>query len=285
MWSAIVNRNTAKTPKGFTLIELLVVIAIIALLLSVLVPSLNKVKDIAKKIGCSANLRSLSMAAILYADASDGCTPSSTNTWDDNGTLRAGWSGVTNDNFGKSFSRHVQIYGNDKDEYTGLQKGQLWSYIENSEAWRCPTDPDIDQLRSYCMAGQWWGRNTTADKSIWYDPGPKTYKKIIDIEVPSEKFLFVDQIGLNLDAYFAIWHSQKMWWNIPQFNHEGGSVNGFADGHVESRKLGSETVKMATEGLDKMLDGYKMPQRAPVTDKGIEDLMDYQIATWGASGW
>ena len=79
--------------KAFTLIELLVVIAIIAMLLAILMPALNKVKDIAKKVGCAANLRSLSMAAIFYADANDGRTPSSTNTWQDGSVKRGGWSG------------------------------------------------------------------------------------------------------------------------------------------------------------------------------------------------
>jgi prepilin-type N-terminal cleavage/methylation domain-containing protein len=74
--------------KAFTLIELLVVIAIIALLLSILIPALSIAKDHAKKLGCSANLRSLAMAAIFYADHNDGHTPSSTNTWDDNGVVR-----------------------------------------------------------------------------------------------------------------------------------------------------------------------------------------------------
>ncbi len=61
------NRNTTDAVKGFTLIELLVVIAIIALLLSILLPSLSLAKDVAKRIACSANLRSLGMAAIFYA--------------------------------------------------------------------------------------------------------------------------------------------------------------------------------------------------------------------------
>ena len=58
--------------KGFTLIELLVVIAIIALMLSVLVPALNQVKERGKRAVCMSNLRQLSMANILYAQMYNG---------------------------------------------------------------------------------------------------------------------------------------------------------------------------------------------------------------------
>ena len=66
--------NRAKL-KGFTLIELLVVISIIALLLSILMPALSKVKDQAKTVVCSANLRQISIGLQMYTDAYNGKIP------------------------------------------------------------------------------------------------------------------------------------------------------------------------------------------------------------------
>jgi prepilin-type N-terminal cleavage/methylation domain-containing protein len=61
--------------KGFTLVELLVVIGIIALLISILLPSLKKSKVSANTVVCASNLRQLHMATVSYANANKGYHP------------------------------------------------------------------------------------------------------------------------------------------------------------------------------------------------------------------
>jgi prepilin-type N-terminal cleavage/methylation domain-containing protein len=64
-----------KTKSAFTLIELLVVIAIIALLLSVLIPSLQKVKESAKATICQSRVKQWYPITFLFAEDNDGKFP------------------------------------------------------------------------------------------------------------------------------------------------------------------------------------------------------------------
>ena len=75
------NAFIRRTYDGFTLIELLVVIAIIALLLSVLLPSLSRVREQARTVGCLANLKQWGLIGSLYTEDNDGTFWSGLNSY------------------------------------------------------------------------------------------------------------------------------------------------------------------------------------------------------------
>src|SRR2546429_4188746 len=61
------RQSQAKTSRAFTLVELLVVVGIIAILIAILLPTLAKSREAARRAACLSNLRQVHTAFFLYA--------------------------------------------------------------------------------------------------------------------------------------------------------------------------------------------------------------------------
>ena len=60
-----------RNASAFTLIERLVVVAFIALLISILLPSLSRAREQARQVKCASIMKQLGLGAHMYADSSD----------------------------------------------------------------------------------------------------------------------------------------------------------------------------------------------------------------------
>jgi prepilin-type N-terminal cleavage/methylation domain-containing protein/prepilin-type processing-associated H-X9-DG protein len=120
--------------RGFTLIELLVVIAIIAILMAILMPGLQRVKEQARFISCRSNLRNYAVIQRLYCDDYDGKLPLSFD-WLFN-HLKAAGTCLWHDR-SKNLNEHPEL------------AGACWQYLKNyPKIHVCPAFNTVAKARS-----------------------------------------------------------------------------------------------------------------------------------------
>ncbi|MDO8609352.1 MAG: type II secretion system protein [bacterium] len=194
-----------KNKKAFSLIELLVTIAIIALLASMILPTLSNAKLSAKKITCINNLHQLDLSLIMYADDNEQYFP-----------IRG---------------------GNSSNKWPA----QLETYYSDLKILKCPNDldpknngqgsniPSLEAPRSYIFNGF-----NDYFKSI--PPNNSVVPEGI-IKEPSETIVFGEKDEDSGHWWMDYWMGDD-YQELDQTKHKNGSEYSFADGSTRFLKFG-----------------------------------------------
>jgi len=204
---------------GMTLIELLVVASVIALLLSILLPSLNQARRQTRTAQCATRMAELTRAVILYAMDNNGLPPFIGRGWEDlddrnNEEWPAG-SGLTVDDLKRLenwqvnhpelvwFTREV-----DWPLDVGVRFGSLFGYTRFPEIYRCP---EFERIPTQQKSQSAFNYTRTVLARKWYVPQidpeaknspsafgcPGPLLEIEEVYSPAKMGMFVDEWWLR----------------------------------------------------------------------------------------
>jgi len=256
--------------RGFTLVELLVVIAIIALLMAILMPALNRARELGRRTVCLGNLKQLVFAWVMYADQNSGDIVNGMAGIDrvDNSTspptiLEKAWVGP------------IPLDGNGnptidkRTQERRIKEGALWEYAKNPKVFRCPAGK-VNHSVTYQIVDSMNGdksQNTAVTQQVWASNRG-------DISKLGEKIVFID-IGGVKDNSYHVSYTENKWLDPPPIRHRDGATVGYADAHSVYLKWDDETAERARTS------GSFTPQK----EGGIRDLQEIQFAVWGRLGY
>jgi len=212
---------------GFTLIELLVVIAVIAVLMSILMPALNRAREQGRRTACLNNCKQLVLAWIMYADEND-------------------------DKLINGDSGEYGIHANEKSwvlkdwdlNYSLFQKkeairnGALFPYTNSYAVYKCSTVSKAADTRLASAIQRTYSCSDAMNCKDWPDMKAVMIKKRSKIEDPTFRIVFLDDGGTNPAALggWTVYTNQTKWWDPPPVRHGDGTNYGFADGHADYHK-------------------------------------------------
>lgn len=192
----VTNRNGRAN--GFTLVELLVVVAIIALLLSILLPSLQKARTVARSVVCQTNLKSVGLALMFYTEDFGGVMPSVKiyNLNDSCNNVQG---------FAKYYMDQTQENRRRTSIYCPSDERKWGVWQSNPTYWNHPTDPQSPTpltITSYTVNYVYDSAKRDASIFAWSDRS-KAIPRVADIRQPSEMFTWADG---HSRFYTTVWN-------------------------------------------------------------------------------
>lgn len=214
---------------GFTLIELLVVIAIIAILASMLLPTLSRAKLKAQQVQDLSNLKQVQLAWVMY-------------TQDNRDFMVRNWPGDAASWINGTFGSEQDPVG--ATNINAVTQGLLYFYNPNPRIYQCPSaimgntaSKGLKLARNYSMEGR-MGSAGCSTASI-YAPQP-LYQKLSQVATPgpAQALVMVDESNNTIDdGYFAVQGPPSTdMQNAPTARHLQSGTFGFVDGHVEKNR-------------------------------------------------
>ena len=248
---------------AFTLVELLVVIGIIALLISILLPSLNAARRQATRIACAANIRSIGQAYQLYANEYKGAYPAVQMWHWPNGHFGnpwypapAGTQAPSGRPDGPSLAWQLKMAPDYRIFYCPAQEEISWfEYEERKVQWDRLPDPNYNEIYTgYFMFAGYYPLHGQGDHPAIQGHKGKPMGTARSVRDNGDKVMATDvMIGRRPDWEYN-WNNHLLGDgrkrpDNPDDNHytvnfEGGNVL-YNDGHAEWHQTSDTKIRNA----------------------------------------